>query len=293
MNHPLEKLLSTYFAQQEESGIPAFYLGEQRPYSQTTHSPFSIPVVTRSVPVVPNNTTHSAHAYTPTSPTIPEISAPTTPIASPEQPVATKPVSLVQPLRTTDQIRAELADLYRRGKDCPACPDLVQSRTQVVFGSGKASAKIMIIGDKPGIEEDKQGKAFVNNEGGGVLSRILTAVNIDKDTETFMTNVIKCRTRGNRLPSAQECRTCFPILKRQISIIRPMILLVLGKTAADTIFQSDRKISEYRGQPHSYFGIPAIVTFHPDEVFRNSALRKEFWEDIQKFQSQYRELTNG
>jgi len=275
MNHPLEKFLSTYLNQQEEAGIPAFVLGEKPSESRPTPIKLDLPVST----IAPINLSQP----------VPVRSVPQE--NRPQQPIQPSIQTNVQVERSHDTIRAELADLYRRGKDCTACSELSRNRTKVVFGAGNASAKIMIIGEGPGFEEDQQGVPFVG-PAGQLLNKMLAAINVDRTKDVFISNVIKCRPPGNRTPSPEECRTCMPILKRQIAIIRPSIILLLGKTAASAVLNNTAPINQIHGAEFTYLSIPVVVTYDPTELLRDSSLKRPAWDDLQKFQMRYRELTH-
>lgn len=322
MSHPLETLLTTYFSQQEEMGIPTVLVGDTPENQQVTqpepaqHTPSpAIPEITQQLqptptvqePLVEEEPAISAvYEEKPVqqvdTPSIPEPTPPTHQVEkpheqaiqeTPQQPatIQTAPQFQQNAPRDRDTIRKELADLYYRSKECTAC-SLCQSRNSVVFGSGNATADILIVGEAPGFEEDQQGLPFVG-PAGQLLTKMLQAINVDREKETFICNVLKCRPPGNRTPSTQESLTCLPILKRQIAIIRPKIILLLGKTAASTVLDREDSINKLRGHEYNYHGIPTYVSYHPAALLRNSTLKRPAWEDLQKLQVRYRELIDG
>jgi uracil-DNA glycosylase family 4 len=176
--------------------------------------------------------------------------------------------------------RSDLAVLFR--KNCNAC-HLASKRINFVFGSGNAAAPIVIIGEAPGEDEDNQGKPFVG-PAGQLLTKMLSAIELDRNKDTFITNVLKCRPPQNRNPESSEIISCKPILEAQISIIKPRVILLLGRIAAHSILNKSDSIAKLRLEMHDYNGIPAIVTYHPAALLRYSEYKKPAWEDLQKLQ---------
>lgn len=176
--------------------------------------------------------------------------------------------------------RSELAVLFRKG--CNAC-HLASKRNNFVFGSGNASAPVLIIGEAPGEDEDNQGKPFVGLAG-QLLTKMLTAIELDRNKDVFITNVLKCRPPQNRNPESSEIISCKPILEAQVSIIKPRVILLLGRIAAHTILEKADSIAKLRSEMHDYNGIPAIVTYHPAALLRYPEYKKAAWEDLQKLQ---------
>lgn len=178
--------------------------------------------------------------------------------------------------------REELTLLYHEAQNCNSC-QLSQSRTKMVFGSGNAEADIMIIGEAPGYQEDQQGLPFVG-PAGQLLTKMLAAINLDRTKDVFIANVLKCRPPGNRTPSSEESLTCLSILRRQINIIKPKALLLLGRVAANNILQNSAPISRLRHGIHTYMNTPVKVTYHPAALLRNNTLKRDTWSDLQEFQ---------
>jgi DNA polymerase len=180
-----------------------------------------------------------------------------------------------------------LGELHDAFGECQRCP-LGATRTTFVFGVGNPQAKLMLIGEAPGRDEDLQGEPFVG-AAGQLLDKILAAVNFKRD-EVYIANILKCRPPGNRNPEPLEIAACSPILARQIELIHPRIICTLGSFAAKTILQEKDGISRLRGRIHYYRGIPVVPTFHPAALLRNPAWKKPTWEDVQLLRREYDRL---
>jgi DNA polymerase len=161
---------------------------------------------------------------------------------------------------------AALADLKSFIGDCTRCKLHALGRSQVVFGSGSPTADLMFVGEAPGGDEDVQGVPFVGRAG-QLLTRIIEAIGLERDA-TYIANVIKCRPPQNRNPEPDEIETCEPFLLRQIDIIRPKVIVTLGKFAAQTLLRSQEPISRLRGRIFDHHGAKLIPTFHPAYVLR-------------------------
>lgn len=177
--------------------------------------------------------------------------------------------------------RSALAALYRSG--CTSC-HLSQSRTSFVFGAGSADAPVMVIGEAPGQDEDEQGLPFVG-AAGKLLTTMLAAINLDRTSDLFITNVLKCRPPENRSPESSEIITCIPLLKQQITIIQPKAILLLGRIAAHALLDTTDSIAKMRSHVHTYEGIPCMVIYHPAALLRNPEYKRPTWEDLKQFQS--------
>ena len=147
----------------------------------------------------------------------------------------------------------------------------------------------MVIGEAPGEEEDLQGQPFVG-AAGALLTKMLAAIDIDRKKHVFITNVLKSRPPQNRNPEPSEILACSPILSRQIDIIAPKVILLLGRIAAHAILQSSDSISKLRARVHEYRGISVFVTYHPAALLRNDEYRRPAWEDLQKLQMTLKEI---
>ncbi len=174
---------------------------------------------------------------------------------------------------------------------CTQC-GLRKERHQVVFGSGNPQAPVFIVGEAPGFEEDKTGVAFVGKSG-QLLEKILLACNFSREKEVYMGNIVKCRPPHNRTPSIQEQAACLPYLTRQIEIIRPKIIILLGSVALKAFFGPSSRITRERGIWKNWFQYPVMPTYHPSALLRNPTLKRDAWEDFKKVIVRYRELVDS
>lgn len=179
-----------------------------------------------------------------------------------------------------------LEEVWKELKNCERCK-LHRSRKTIVFGEGDENAKLMLIGEGPGYDEDIQGRPFVG-KAGQLLTRILQSIQI-KRNEVYITNIVKCRPPGNRTPDSDEIKSCFPFLLKQIQIIQPKIICALGTVSAQTLLQTEAKITSLRGKSFEFLGIKIIPTYHPAFLLRNPEKKIEVWEDIQKVAKALRE----
>lgn len=164
--------------------------------------------------------------------------------------------------------------------DCQLC-DLSQTRKQVVFGAGNKNASLMIVGEAPGAEEDRQGEPFVGKSG-KLLTAMLSAMDYQRN-DVYIANILKCRPLQNRDPSAEESDQCWPYLKRQIELIQPDLILALGRIAAQHLLHSKSTLARLRGQLHYIedINVPVIVTYHPAYLLRVPNEKRKAWEDLQ------------
>jgi DNA polymerase len=161
---------------------------------------------------------------------------------------------------------------------CTKC-GLHKTRTQTVFGVGDENADWMLIGEAPGAEEDRLGDPFVG-QAGKLLDNMLAAIGLSRRRNVYIANVLKCRPPGNRNPSPEEVEKCTPHLLQQIELIRPKLILALGRFAAQTLLASDASIAALRGRVHRYAGVPLIVTYHPAYLLRTLEDKAKAWEDL-------------
>ena len=171
--------------------------------------------------------------------------------------------------------------------NCAKCV-LHKGRNNFVFGSGNPNAKVMVIGEGPGAEEDKQGLPFVGRAG-QLLTDILKAIKFSRE-EVFIGNIVKCRPPDNRTPLPDEMDTCIPYLQKQIKLIKPQLILCLGLTAAKGLLKKKDSLTNLRGQVFEYEGIKVMVTFHPAALLRNPNWKRDCWIDVQKFRKLYDEM---
>ena len=164
--------------------------------------------------------------------------------------------------------------------DCTRCK-LCKGRTHVVFGVGNPTADLMFVGEGPGEDEDRQGLPFVGRAG-ALLTDIITKGMGLRREDVYIANVVKCRPPNNRNPEPDEIVACEPFLHRQIALIRPRVIVTLGKFATQVLLRSRTPISQLRGQWHDYQGVPLMATFHPAYLLRNPSEKRLVWEDIKQ-----------
>lgn len=164
------------------------------------------------------------------------------------------------------------------GPDCTRCKLHALGRTQVVFGVGNPEARLMFVGEAPGGDEDIQGVPFVGRAG-QLLTKIIESIGLSRD-DVYIANVIKCRPPQNRNPEPDEVERCEPFLFRQIDIVRPHVIVALGKFAAQALLRTLDPISRLRGRVFDYRGSRLVPTFHPAYLLRNPASKREVWEDM-------------
>ncbi len=177
-----------------------------------------------------------------------------------------------EPGESLEQIRADLGDCCRCG--------LAESRTQLVFGVGNPCARLMLVGEAPGREEDRQGEPFVG-EAGRLLDKILHAMGLQR-SDVYISNVLKCRPPNNRDPRPDEVATCEAFLIRQIAAINPQVIIGLGRFAVHSLLKTQTPISRLRGEWQDYHGIPLMPTYHPAYLLRNPEGKRDVWEDMKE-----------
>lgn len=173
---------------------------------------------------------------------------------------------------------------------CTKCV-LAKGRTNVVFGEGPFNAKIMCVGEGPGHDEDIQGRPFVGRSG-QLLDKILGVCGFNRKEHVFIGNIVKCRPPQNRAPFPDERASCLPYLMKQIEVIDPKIVILLGATALNGLVDPKLKITQVRGNWIEWNGRLAMPTFHPAALLRNPNLKKDSWEDFKKVIIKYRELVD-
>jgi DNA polymerase len=174
-------------------------------------------------------------------------------------------------------------ELRQAVSSCRACA-LCESRTQTVFGVGHERARLMIVGEAPGEQEDLQGEPFVG-QAGKLLDNMLRAIGLARDAQeaeraVFICNTLKCRPPRNRNPDPEETARCAPFLERQIELMQPRLLLAMGRFAAQSLLGTDEAIGKLRGRVHRRNGVPVVVTYHPAYLLRNPADKARAWADL-------------
>lgn len=177
-----------------------------------------------------------------------------------------------------------LSQLEQRAKSCRQCR-LREGCRQVVFGEGNSDARLMLVGEGPGMDEDLQGRPFVG-KAGQLLDKILQAAELPRQ-EVYIGNVVKCRPPGNRLPHPDEVRVCRNYLEAQIRIIKPRILVCLGSLATKVIIDPQVSITMTRGKWFNRQGISIMAVFHPAALLRNPSYKRPTWEDFKQIRDKY------
>ncbi|MDH5786304.1 MAG: uracil-DNA glycosylase [Chromatiales bacterium] len=178
-----------------------------------------------------------------------------------------------------DIVTLDWPALQQRVSECTQCAELVANRTQTVFGVGNKQADWMVIGEAPGADEDKQGEPFVGRAG-QLLNAMLGAIGMKRD-EVYIANILKCRPPNNRDPQSGEAAVCEAFLKRQIELVQPTVILVVGRIAAQNLLKVDTPIGKLRGSVHRYGNnIPVVVTYHPAYLLRSPTEKRKAWADL-------------
>jgi DNA polymerase len=180
--------------------------------------------------------------------------------------------SLPRPGETLEAIRADIGE-------CIRCP-LSQSRTKVVHSEGNREARLMFVGEAPGADEDASGRPFVGRAG-QLLNKIIEAIGLKRE-DVFIGNVNRCRPPQNRTPTLEEAKACKGFLLREIGVVRPEVIVVLGNTAMKNLLDTKEGITKLRGQFQDYRGIKVMPTFHPAYLLRDPSKKRETWDDMKK-----------
>jgi uracil-DNA glycosylase family 4 len=186
--------------------------------------------------------------------------------------------AVVQDDRRSAIMRMEWAALKDAVAGCVACA-LHAKRNKTVFGVGDENADWMFIGEGPGADEDAQGDPFVG-QAGKLLDNMLAAIKLKRGENVYIANIVKCRPPGNRNPQPDETLKCEPFLQRQIELIKPRLIVALGRVAALNLLSREASIASLRGRVLAYKGTPLIVTYHPAYLLRNLTDKSKAWEDL-------------
>ena len=210
------------------------------------------------------------------------------------------PVVSIQPsaYSTTGQASADanmsqnsgisLDELNTKVLRCTRC-GLARTRNNVVPGMGVEHPDVLVIGEGPGHDEDMQGLPFVG-KAGVLLDRMLAAIGLDRKTNCYIANIVKCRPPENRNPFPDEQAACFSFLEAQIHILKPKIILCMGKIAIEKLMNQNIAITQVHGEFFDYNGIPVMPTYHPSALLRNEELKRPAWEDLKKFKRRLDEI---
>ncbi|MFZ5353390.1 MAG: uracil-DNA glycosylase [Bacillota bacterium] len=176
----------------------------------------------------------------------------------------------------------ELASMVASCKKCR----LHESRTNTVLGEGNKKAKLIFVGEAPGADEDRQGRPFVG-KAGQLLDKALNALGFDRKENFYICNICKCRPENNRTPMEDEAEACIPYLRKQVTLIKPVIIVCLGATAAKYILDRDAKITAIRGKWYEKKGYHIMATFHPAAILRDESKKRLFWDDLKGLKEKY------
>jgi uracil-DNA glycosylase family 4 len=203
-------------------------------------------------------------------------------------PTATTPQEQLLPYPSEPWVGSKnLDELNSMICTCVKCP-LGITRIKFVFGVGNPNADIVFVGEAPGADEDAQGEPFVGRAG-QLLNKILEAIQFKRD-EVYICNILKCRPPNNREPQVDEIDQCEPHLWKQLELLKPKIIVCLGRVAAQTLLRTTESLGELRGKVHSYRGIKLVVTYHPAALLRNPNWKKPTWEDVQWIRKMHDEM---
>jgi len=177
------------------------------------------------------------------------------------------------------EYEGEYEALRNEALACRRCA-LAKTRRHVVFSDGSPRARVMVVGEAPGAQEDKTGRAFVG-PAGKLLDLLLASVDLSRESSVYICNVLKCRPPGNRNPLPAEIQECTPFLRRQVELISPEVILALGAFAAQFLTENSSPLGRLRGEVYSYQGVPVVATYHPAALLRNPGWTRATWDDLQ------------
>jgi uracil-DNA glycosylase len=258
----LQEKISERLRFYEDLGLSPFYRDRRSPKKQLSAFSVESSSAATEEPILPK--------AAPKATAVPNIDS------KPVLPVATGP-SLFEgagkiPGETLLTVREDLGE-------CVRCK-LHKTRNKIVFGDGSAKSQLVFVGEGPGADEDAQGLPFVGRAG-KLLTQMIEAMGLQR-SDVYICNVVKCRPPGNRQPEPDEVEKCSPFLFRQLDVLQPKVIVCLGATAAQTLLQTNRGISHFRGQWMDFRGYKMLATYHPAYLLRNPAAKGDVWKDLQK-----------
>jgi len=311
LNESLRKKISDRLSFYDDLGIRLFYTARQPSLPAASPLPLSATVADISSPP-----TRQSNSYEETSlpkptpkpgspksapPTVPTASRPTSfrmpstvkspSLASPfaKNPPASAPAAKLTPLpvatgpllfEAVNKVEGDtLLKIREDLGDCQRCK-LHKTRTNIVFADGNPNAQLVFVGEGPGHDEDVQGLPFVGRAG-KLLTQMIEAMGLQRK-DVYICNVVKCRPPENRLPEKDEVASCSPFLLRQLDTINPQVIVCLGACAAQTLLETNRGISSFRGEWLDFRGKKLMATYHPAYLLRNPSAKGEVWKDLQK-----------
>jgi len=181
-----------------------------------------------------------------------------------------------------------LTELYSKITRCTKC-QLARTRNNVVPGEGVENPDVLVIGEGPGYDEDMSGRPFVG-KAGILLDKMLAAIELDRNKNCYIANIVKCRPPNNRDPEPDEQSTCFAFLQAQIHILKPKMILCMGRISGHKMLDTQEPLNKLRGQIFDYNGIPLMVTYHPSALLRDQSLKAPAWQDLKAFKKKLDEL---
>ena len=204
--------------------------------------------------------------------------------------VESSPIMTQSPAVTGTAAREGLTlpDLYAKITRCTKC-GLARTRNNVVPGEGVENPDVLVIGEGPGYDEDMSGRPFVG-KAGVLLDKMLAAIQLDRNKNCYIANIVKCRPPNNRDPESEEQSTCFAFLQAQIHILKPKMILCMGRIAGHKMLDSEEALNKLRGQIFDYNGIPLMVTYHPSALLRDQSLKAPAWQDLKQFKAKLDEI---
>jgi DNA polymerase len=191
--------------------------------------------------------------------------------------------------QTLPETNETLEDIRRDVGNCTRCP-LFEGRTKIVHSEGNVNAELVFVGEAPGANEDDEGRPFVG-KAGQLLNKIIEAIGMKRE-DVFIGNVNRCRPPANRTPTLPEAHTCKPFLLREIQVVRPKIIVVLGNTATQNLLDTKVGITKLRGEFQDYYGVKVMPTFHPAYLLRDPSKKRETWEDMKKVRDELNQMKN-
>jgi DNA polymerase len=276
ISETLQKKLSDRLGFYDDLGIQLFYRDRKAAAAPDSKQPLETPATARfSTPNIQKEGTLPKPAGKP----VLQVSAPVTTPVSPK--IASLPVAAGPSLfEAVDRIVDDSLPKVREDLgECTRCK-LHSTRHKIVFGDGSPKAELVFVGEGPGADEDAQGLPFVGRAG-KLLTQMIEAMGLQRK-DVYICNVVKCRPPENRQPEEDEVSTCSPFLFRQIDVIAPKVIVCLGAVAAKTLLQTNRGISQFRGEWLEFRGRKLLATYHPAYLLRNPPAKSEVWKDLQK-----------
>ena len=200
-----------------------------------------------------------------------------------------EPVPAAATSSSTDSHGMTISELNSKILRCTRC-QLARTRNNVVPGQGVEKPLVLVVGEGPGYDEDIQGLPFVG-KAGKLLDKMLAAIQLDRNKNCYIANIVKCRPPQNRDPLPEEQAACISFLEAQIHVLKPKMILCMGRISGQKLLDTETPVGQLRGQFHDYHGIPLLVTYHPSALLRNESLKRPAWEDLKLFKRKLDEIT--